>query len=463
MVLEKSGGIQKTWQVATAMLTEKTDGQGFGSYRSNNYAELIDHPVEIGELSIAEFKACGTPHRIVISGRQQANLKRITQDLKTLCTYHIQFFGEPAPFDRYDFMLYAAGDDQYGGLEHSFSTSLICPRNWLPVKGESLNEEGYRDFLKLCSHEYFHAWHVKRIQPLTFQDADLSKEAYTRLLWVFEGFTAYYDALAVQRCGLMSRENYLQHLAQTITRLLHTPGRMMQSLEDSSFDTWTKLYRPDENTPNAQISYYLKGSLAAMAIDLTLRAETKTSLDDVTKHLWQAYGKSGLGVAEDAIEELLLERAGRKHARFFKALMRDTTDLPFAKLFKPFAIDYKIKPALADRNKPNDPSSVLGIKLAAGIEAKLAYVYNGGATEIAGLAGGDVVIAIDGIKVNAQNIERLVSRKAHGSRLQVHAFRRDELMVFTVVTQAEDSGNCHLTLRTKPDKRSKQLLDAWLR
>lgn len=459
----------REWQVATAMLPEKTDKQGFGRYRANSYAELIDYPVEIGKFSVEEFKACGVPHRLVISGLHQADLKRITRDLKTLCSYHIRFFGEPAPFVRYDFLLYAAGDEHYGGLEHSNSTSLICPRSWLPVKGERLNKEGYQDFLGLCSHEYFHAWHVKRIRPLAFCNADLGREAYTRLLWVFEGFTAYYDTLTLLRCGLISRDEYLQHLGQDITRLLRTPGREMQALEESSFDAWIKLYRPDENTPNAQVSYYLKGSLTAMALDLKLRSGGKSSLDEVMQTLWQTHGKTALGVSEDEIEKLVEKLAGTTLSGFFETTLRNTAELPFAELFAEFGIDYQTRPASADSDKGGKPAngnsperSVLGVKLASGNEARLIHVYSKGAAEQAGLAGGDVIIAINGLKTTAQNLERMVSGKAPGTRLHIHAFRRDELMEFTLVAQPAPNDTCYLSLQPKPGKRCKQLLDAWL-
>lgn len=459
----------REWQVATAMAPEQTDNQGFGRYRAKNYAELIDYPVEIGKFSVAEFKACGVPHRIVISGLHQADLKRITRDLKTLCSYHIRFFGEPAPFARYDFLLYAAGDEHYGGLEHSNSTSLICPRSWLPVKGEHLNKESYQDFLGLCSHEYFHAWHVKRIRPLAFCNADLGREAYTRLLWVFEGFTAYYDTLTLLRCGLISRDEYLQHLGRDITRLLRIPGREVQVLEESSFDAWIKLYRPDENTPNAQVSYYLKGSLTAMALDLKLRSSGKNSLDEVMQTLWQTYGKTGLGVPEDAIEKLVDKLAGHKLSGFLETALRNTAELPLAELFTEFGIDYHIRPANSDSDKGGKPAkdnspkrSVLGVKLASGNEARLLHVYSKGAAEQAGLAGNDVIIAIDGLKTTAQNLERMVGSKAPGAQLHVHAFRRDELMEFTLVAQPAPDDTCYLSLQTKPGKRSRQLLETWL-
>lgn len=464
MTLHKPKHLDKSWQVATGMAAEKTDKRGFGRYLAANYAELIDCPVEIGELAVADFKAGGIPHRIVVSGHHQADLKRIARDLKTLCTHHLAFFGE-APFSRYEFMLYAAGDDQYGGLEHSNSTSLICPRSWLPSKGEQLNEKGYQDFLGLCSHEYFHAWHVKRIRPLAFQQAELGREAYTRMLWVFEGFTAYYDSLALVRSGLISREDYLKDLSESITRLLRTPGRTVQALEESSFDAWVKLYRPDENTPNAQISYYLKGSLVALALDLTLRAHN-SSLDEVMRVLWQQYGKTGTGVTEDAIEKLAAQICspdiGPHLKKFFDIALRGTEDLPLAELLAPFGVEYKVAVNGAAAKKQTQQSSALGIKLANGGEAKLMHVYSGGAAEQAGLAGGDVVIALDGIKVSAQNLEKMVSHKAPGTKIRIHAFRRDELMEFKVVTQAAPADSCTLTLSSQPTPQAMQLLDNWL-
>ena len=457
------------WHVATALPAEKTDKHGFGSYLAQDYTQLIDCPVEIGNFAVAEFNACGVPHRLVVSGRHSADLQHISRDLKRICEHHINFFGKPAPFERYDFLLFAAGEDQYGGLEHSNSTSLICPRHWLPSKDGHVDQENYADFLGLCSHEYFHAWHVKRIRPQTFKDADndLDSEAYTRLLWVFEGFTAYYDSLALARCGLISRQQYLEHLGRDITRLLRTPGRGMQTLEDSSFDAWIKLYRPDENSPNAQVSYYLKGSLAALALDLQLRTSGKGSLDDIMHLLWQRHGKTGDGLPEDGMETLLKEIGGSGAVKLLKLAVSDTGELPLAKLLAKFGVSHQLRAATSDSDKGGKANGtkttrhVLGVKLASGKEAKLAQVFSGGAAEQAGLAGGDVIVAVNCLKASSANLEKLVNGAA-AKALHVHAFRRDELMEFEVTPQAAPLDTSYFTLQAKPSKAMVALLDGWL-
>lgn len=453
LTIERPGKAYRDWQVATTLRSRKIDKQGFGDYLAEDYEALVDCPVEIGNLTIADFKVAGIPHRIVVSGKHRADLKRISRDLKQLCLHPIKLFGE-APFTRYDFLLYAAGDDQYGGLEHRNSTSLVCPRSWLPVKGESLNREGYQDFLGLCSHEYFHAWHVKRIRPQAFIDAPLDREAYTRQLWIFEGFTAYYDSLLVLRSGRISREDYLRDLAKSITRLLRTPGRAVQTLEDSSFDAWIKLYKPDENSPNAQVSYYLKGSLTALALDLTLR-EAGHSLDQVMHALWQQHGKTGKGLGECALAGLIEEVTGVDVRRFLKLALHTTQELPLARLLPKFGIDYQVA-------VENDRMTDLGIRLASGTEAKIASVLSGSAAEQAGLAGGDVVIAIDGIKVTAKSLERLTSQRAVGSKLKVHAFRRDELMEFELKLQPALPDHCKLAIRSGLNAETRRRLESWL-
>jgi predicted metalloprotease with PDZ domain len=207
--------------------------------------------------------------------------------MKKICEAQIAFF-EPktrkAPMDRYVFMTMVVGEG-YGGLEHRASTALICNRNDMPVKHNPEMSEGYKAFLGLCSHEYFHTWNVKRIKPAVFADYDLRQESYTSLLWLFEGFTSYYDDLMLVRSGLIDEAAYLKLVSKTINGVLRGSGRLKQSVAESSFDAWTKYYRQDENSPNAIVSYYTKGSLVALGLDLTIRAETagKKSLDDVMR------------------------------------------------------------------------------------------------------------------------------------------------------------------------------------
>lgn len=453
VTLHKPGKPYAHWQVATTLPARKVDKQGYGLYSAENYLSLIDFPVEIGELAIAEFKAMGVPHRLIVSGRHRADLKTISRDLKRICEHHIRFFGE-APFQRYDFLLYAAADNQYGGLEHCDSTSLICPRSWLPVKGEQHETSNYQDFLGLCSHEYFHAWHVKRIRPTIFGQPDLSREAYTRLLWVFEGFTAYYDTLALVRCGLMSEQEYLAALDKDITRYLRTPGRQIQPLEDSSFDTWIKLYKPDENTPNSQISYYLKGSLVALAMDLSLRLKGK-SLDMVMHALWQRYSNSGLLVEEDSIQALIAEVCGQKLATLFRDCVQGVGDPPLKTLLAKFGLELSTpKPGEADLVRQQ-----LGLQLAAD-DTRISHVFSGSAAEQAGLAAGDVIIAHDELKASAKSLKQLLKRQP--GKIKLHYFRRDELLSTTLQVRDHALEGSKLSIKQAASAKQQQLRQHWL-
>ena len=423
------------WRVATALaIAEGEKGSagsdGFGLYQAADYDELIDHPVEMGTFTRAAFTACGVPHEVAISGRHDCDLARLTADLTRLCEWQIRFFGEPAPMPCYVFLITAVGD-AYGGLEHRASTALLCARDDLPYPGMKGMPERYRTFLGLCSHEYFHAWNVKRIKPAAFTAYNLDRENYTTLLWAFEGFTSYYDDLALLRCGLITAKEWLQLVAKTIDRVLRDPGRQRQTLAQSSFDAWTKYYRPDENTPNAVVSYYAKGALVALALDLTLRlgTENRTSLDDVMRVLWLRHGARaghcGIGVGDEDIRLIAEELSGLELAHFFAEAVDGTQELALAELLKPFAIT--LKSATASRT----PS--IGAQTSQeGNELRLATVYAAGPAQSAGLAAGDLLVAIDGLRVTPSTLERLLSRRKPGATIRVQAFRRDELMAFSL-------------------------------
>ncbi|WP_314442218.1 M61 family metallopeptidase [Massilia timonae] len=435
----------KTWRVATAMPEAGAKRYGFGVYACANYDELIDHPVEMGDFELATFKAHGIPHDIVITGRvPNLDMARLQADLKAICETQIAFF-EPktkrAPLERYVFMTMAVGDG-YGGLEHRASTALICARADLPslaTPKAAEPGEGYLRFLGLCSHEYFHTWNVKRIKPAAFAPYDLQAENYTPLLWLFEGFTSYYDDLMLVRAGIIGEATYFKLQAKTIGGVLRGSGRLKQSVADSSFDAWSKYYRQDENSPNAIISYYTKGSLIALAFDLTIRAKTAgaKSLDDIMLALWERYGRdfyngAGRGVTEQEVEALFDEISGLKLKNMFERYVRGTEDLPLAKLYAPLGVK------LVDERKGGKASLDAGIGRDP-LGAKLTQVHEGGAAHQAGLSALDVVIAIDGLRVNgaAPNVDALLARYRVGDRVTVHAFRRDELMAFDVTLQGD--------------------------
>jgi predicted metalloprotease with PDZ domain len=464
------GAPYKAWRVATALPELKAKRYGFGTYVAADYDELVDHPVEMGTFALASFNAHGVPHDVVITGRvPNLDLARLTADLKPICEAQIALFDPEqrrAPMARYVFLAMAVGDG-YGGLEHRASTALICARADLPgTAAPQEMSDGYRGFLGLCSHEYFHTWNVKRIKPAAFAPYDLQVEAYTPLLWLFEGFTSYYDDLMLLRSGVIDETAYFKLLTKTVNNVLRGSGRTKQSVADSSFDAWTKYYRQDENAPNAVVSYYTKGSLLALALDLTIRSEThgSKSLDDVMRILWQRYGRDFYahgkvagalrGVTAAEVEALIDEVSGLKLKRFFQRYVRGTEDLPLAKLLAPFGV------TLSDTRLDAKPS--LGIRTVRdGSDCKIANVYEGSAAHAAGLSAGDVLVALDGVRVAASNLDALLSRYGVGAALLLHAFRRDELLSFTLELMADAAPQVVLAVQAKPLESVKKRRD-WL-
>ncbi|WP_394778065.1 M61 family metallopeptidase [Undibacterium sp.] len=439
----------KAWRVATSLPELKAKRYGFGTYIAENYDALVDHPVEMGTFSLVSFDACGVPHDFVVTGKvPNLDLPRIAADMKKICETQIAFF-EPrtkrAPMDRYVFMTMAVGDG-YGGLEHRASTALMCSRNDLPLKHQPEMSDAYRNFLGLCSHEYFHTWNVKRIKPAVFADYDLQRENYTSLLWLFEGFTSYYDDLMLVRAGVIDEAAYFKLISKTVNAVTRGSGRNKQSVAESSFDAWTKYYRQDENSPNAIVSYYTKGSLVALGLDLTIRAETggKKSLDDVMRTLWLAYGRDFYqkaltgkqqGLPENEIEAVVEQATGLKLKRFFDRYVRGTDDVPLATLYQDFGV------VLED--KRNAAKAGLGVRTVKdGGDVKLASVYEGRAAHRAGLSAGDVLMAINGLRVTAADaadgLNSALARYTVGTTVQIHAFRRDELFTVDARLQADD-------------------------
>ncbi|KFG94941.1 peptidase M61 [Burkholderia paludis] len=467
-IAKPAGAAFRAWRVATALPEARgTKRYGFGAYRASNYDELSDHPVTIGEFALATFDAHGVPHDIVIAGRvTQLDMERLRTDLKRVCEAQIALFepkSKQAPMDRYVFMTLAVSDG-YGGLEHRASTALICNRTDLPAKGRPETTEGYRTYLGLCSHEYFHTWNVKRIKPAAFVPYDLSRENYTSLLWLFEGFTSYYDDLMLVRSGLMSQDEYFAALGRTIGGVLRGTGRLRQSVAESSFDAWIKYYRQDENATNAIVSYYTKGSLVALAFDLAIRAQTRNrkSLDDVMRLLWQRYGRDfyrgkQAGVEENEVEALIEEATGVALGRLFADAVHGTRDLPLGELLAPFGVTLTPEVANGAAAKPT-----IGARLRGGADCTFAAVYEGGAAHRAGLSAGDTLIAVDGLRVTGTNLDALLARYRPGDKVEVHAFRRDELRTAKLKLDGPEVARYRLTAAAKPAAVS-NAREAWLK
>ncbi|WP_156189221.1 M61 family metallopeptidase [Acinetobacter indicus] len=432
----------KHFQLATG-LAAKSLVKGRYTLKAKNYAELIDAPFELAEQTRFSFDAAGIPHEFVVSGKHAMNAARMQQDLEKICATEIAMFGS-APFQDYTFMTMATGNS-YGGLEHPNSTSLITPRDDLPKANEPEEpSKEYQRFLGLCSHEYFHSWLVKFIRPDSFVNYDLNREGYTSLLWIFEGFTSYYDDLILLRSGVVNQESYIALLKAQIDRYLQNPGRAIQTVAESSFDAWVKFYRQDENSNHAGTSYYNKGCLVALCLDLGLRLRG-SSLDELMRKLYDN-AQQGIQVHERTIYELCQELTGDSWAEQINHLINTTEELPLDQLFPEFGLSYSLK---------NDKRLPLGLKLADKPEGVLVQAArrDGQAAQV-GLSAHDVIIAIDGLKASSKLIEQYA--KQSGS-FTVHAFRRDELMQFEVNAAGSELTEVEL----KVEDQAK--LDRWLK
>ncbi len=444
------------WQVATS-LTQVTGSQGeFGQFFANNYDELIDHPIEIGTFDRFQFDVAGCQHELVVTGKWTGDMQRLVKDLKAICTYQITFFGNAPPMSYYLFLLTVTEED-YGGLEHRQSTALLCTRYALPKFDMQEPSDTYQQLLALCSHEYFHLWNVKRIKPKAFMPYDLTKPNYTRQLWIYEGFTAYYDELILLRAKVIQPRQYLHLFEKNLTRFYRTKGRHIQSVADASFDAWIKLYQPTENAINAEISYYNKGALIAFCLDIAIRNATdnQRSLDDFMRWLWEIYGKPQQGTDEDVVEVWLLQHAGESLAHTLRQWVYTTDELPITEMFARLGIEFYLRSAETSKDLGGHKTFAkqplaLGLRTSFNVHGmKVDAVLAGSPAERAGLAPNDLVIALDSVQVNSKNYQDLLDYQVVGQPLTVHAFRDHVLMQFQVMPQAADKDTAVLRLESK--------------
>ena len=457
--------LPKGWKAATAMPALKVDSAGRGTYQAENFDALVDHPFELGEFWRGHFKAQGVPHEFVVAGAlPDFDGARLLADAQRICEAEIKFWhgtNKPA-HKRYVFMLNAV-EEGYGGLEHRDSTALIAARRDLPQIGQAKDtalSDGYVTLLGLISHEYFHTWNVKRLKPSEFAPYNYAQENYTELLWFFEGFTSYYDDLLLLRAGLIDEARYFSLLGKAISGVLATPGRKVQSVAQSSFDAWVKYYRTDENTPNATVSYYTKGSLVALALDLTLRASAGGSLDDVMRLLWQRSGASlgRGGITEADVLSALEHVAGRSMAAEFQAWVHGTDDLPLPELLQSAGMAMKPQTAtMAQRMGVRVSESAL-------TGCRVTHVLRGGVAEQAGVSAGDELMALNGWRLRrlddalrlvqpSQKVELLVSRDQRVISL---------LAVWPKGSPLSDLGGVSLLADGKAEGKVLALRKAWL-
>jgi predicted metalloprotease with PDZ domain len=414
---------------------------------AQNFDELVDSPFEIGQHQVYEFEVLGKPHQLAIWGEGQIDIKKWLIDITKIVTATAQIFGG-LPYDRYLFLLHLSANG-YGGLEHKNCCSLLYPR-WQLQKTEQ-----YEKFMQLVAHEFFHLWNVKRIFPQGLEKFNYNQENYTPSLWFSEGVTSYYDILMPCRAEIYGRSTLLSQMSKEITRFLTTPGRLVQPVTESSFDAWIKLYRPDANSSNSQMSYYLKGAMVALLLDLKIRAvsNSERSFDDVLVQLWRDYGQVGKGFTDRELESLIQNIAGIDLQSFYQDYLYSSIELPFNEYLQPFGLQLKAI---------DSPIPYWGavIKSEQGREIIKAVATDSPAA-LAGIDPGDELLAIDGYRVTAEQLaDRLACYKV-SDHLKVTVFHQDRLMTYELELAAGQPSKYELSLL--PDLTPSQLynLHCW--
>lgn len=426
---------QHNWRVATGMTrSATTEKYQFGQYQANNYAELIDCPVAIGDFDAFEFDVNGVCHHMVFTSKHYGDRERIAKDVTKLCQHHIDLFKQ-TPFSEYWFITHLLADG-FGGLEHKNSTILQASRFDLPNpnKPKELSEQ-YQTFLSLCSHEYFHAWNVCRIKPVEFIPYDLSKEVYTEQLWAFEGITSYYDDFSLYRAGIIDFDAYLLILSKAMTRVNRGSGELKQSVSESSYYAWTKFYQQGPEAVNHIVSYYLKGALIALWLDLTLRDKSnqRFSLDSLMREIWCEFGAKNIGTTTQDYINIANKLCGEDISAAFNKLLHQTQRIELTSLLEKFGVgldNQKFKSLVSlESTECKDYIPYLGLQYK-GAEAglKITQILENSPANMAGLAVNDTIIAIDQLKVTATSLQSLAEHLPANTLVDCHYFRDDKLL-----------------------------------
>jgi predicted metalloprotease with PDZ domain len=392
------------------------------SFAAQDYDELVDAPFECGTHGLLEFAVDGIPHRIALWGHGNEDQARLVEDTQKIVEAARDMFGG-LPYAHYTFIVHLS-DGRGGGLEHRNSVAMIVDR-WTFRPRAS-----YERYLSLTAHEFFHVWNVKRIRAAPLGPFDYRSENYTRQLWAMEGVTDYYTDLLLLRAGLIGPDRYLERLAEHITALQSQPGRALQSLEQSSFDAWIKHYRPDENTRNIAISYYLKGGLVALLLDLEIRHRTNSarSLDDVLRYLFERFPASGPGIPEEGGYRAAVEAvAGSSLAEFFTRYVAGTDELDYDRAlgYAGLRLEWSHEQAPEDGQAP----AWLGVQLKTEHGRLLiSSARSDGPAYAAGVYAGDELLALDGFRVDEERLKARLAERAPGEIITLSLFRRDELL-----------------------------------
>ena len=440
------------WKIATGLppVADRAN-----TFRAENFDILYDSPVELSDFKEIDFTVRGVAHRIVIDGDGNYDSMRLREGVRRIVEAEVSLFGE-IPYHDYTFILHlrSAGG---GGLEHLNSTALGFRRS------NFATENGYQDFWSLVAHEFFHLWNVKRIRPDALGPFDYTKENYTRLLWVAEGITEYYGNLMVRRAGLMTDTAYLAHLAKQIQDFQNTPGRMEMSAEEASFDAWITFYRPDENSVNSSISYYDKGELLGMLLDLEIRKRTRgsKSLDDVMRHLYTEYYQKGRNYAPADFQKTCELMAGANLDQFFSRYVRGREELDYNAALNSAGL--RLYNAGAGEMIAQPERSFLGAELEqTGDRLVVTSVRSGTPAYEQGLNARDQIVALDGARVNKDSFEARIAEKKPGETVRITVFRFDDLRTFEIRLGSRVDAPYRIVQLANSTDEQKQLYRAWL-
>ncbi len=438
---------QPDWQISTTLDSCQDEANTF---RAKDFDTLVDTPVEIGIHKLYNFEVLGKPHQLAIWGKGNANAEQIIADTQKIIEVEANLY-DGLPYEKYLFILHLSGSG-YGGLEHKESCSLNYPRFGFKKKDK------YNRFMQLVAHEFFHLWNVKRIRPKVLEKFDYEKENYTTSLWFSEGTTSYYDNLIPLRAKIYDRKTCLENFSKDITKYLNTPGRKIQPLGESSFDAWIKLYRRDANSDNNQISYYLKGELVSLLLDLLIRAKhnNKKSLDDVMSRMWTDFGKNEIGFSPQQLREVIESVAATDLSDFFHRYIDTTEELPFDEYLEPFGL--KLKAIAAD-----EPIPELGIKVQSeNNQEVIKFVEANSPSAIAGIDPGDILLAIDGFRVTAELLSDRLKDYRVDDPIEVTIFHQDELKTLSVKLAKPQPTSYEIVRLENPSLPQQQNLSAWL-
>ncbi len=433
-------------------ITALPSAGGEHHYRAPDYDTLVDSPIVIGNPAVYDFEVGGKKHSLVNVGEGGVfDGARAAKDLERIVKQDLAFWGS-LPYDRYIFfnMITESG----GGLEHKNSTVLMTNR-WA-----TRTRKAYLGWLQLASHEYFHAWNVKRLRPAELGPFDYESENITRSLWIVEGFTDYYADLQVERAGLQTRDEYLEDLSNTIELLQTTPGRLVQSAEMASFDAWIKFYRPDENSNNTSISYYTKGTVIAFLLDAKIRAATKgsKSLDDVMRAAYQKYS-GPKGYTEGEFRVVAEQVAGINLKPFFASAVEGTGEVDYREALE--ALGLRFRPASSSSPERTKPWLGIGTRNDNG-RLIISSVQRSSPADAGGLNVDDEILAIDDFRVRADRLENRLEQYKAGDKVMFLVARREQLVRIPVTFGVEPQKGWQLEVNPSATDTQRRLLDDWL-